>query len=284
MLDIFFELAEHMGMLDKVLKTLCGIRGWNYEELKAKVEEARRKGESMVKGIYLYNVEELAKKLGVSPEEVERELKEKGQITIKECHKFIKEAPIPWKYPAPTPSGRIEIYSLLFYNFIKKYGYKPNWDPVITYIPPNWREGLKPEDKLPLGEFYFVYGKVPTMAYTNTVSNDLLTALTQKIGRQSYALWINRKTAEAMGIKDGDIVEVENAVSGQKIRVEVYLTEMIRPDTVFLPAAFGSEVQAFNNMHGKGAPLNAIIPYRVEPAIGAYKSEQFTVKVRRVGG
>ena len=64
-----------------------------------------------------------------------------------------------------------------------------------------------------------------------------------------------------------------------KVKGKAHLTKLIRPDTIFIPAAFGASSKKLTYGCGLGTPLNDLIPYRPEPVIGGYRANEFTVKV-----
>jgi hypothetical protein len=64
-----------------------------------------------------------------------------------------------------------------------------------------------------------------------------------------------------------------------KVKGKAHLTKPIRPDTIFIPGAFGASSKKLTYGCGLGTPLNDLIPYRPEPVIGGYRANEFTVKV-----
>jgi len=55
---------------------------------------------------------------------------------------------------------------------------------------------------------------------------------------------------------------------------------MIRPDTVFLPSAYGSKNPKLGIAGGKGTALNELMPYSIEPLAASFMSQEFTVRIR----
>ena len=128
---------------------------------------------------------------------------------------------------------------------------------------------MRPQDKLSDDEFFFSYGKIPIMSYTSTVQNDLLIALAKQDPLKNFGLWINPRRARKLGIGEGDRVELENTVSGQKAVAYAHLTELVRKGPC------GKAIK-------EGTVLNKIIPYRLEPVVGSFRTCEFTIKVRKV--
>ncbi len=95
-------------------------------------------------------------------------------------------------------------------------------------------------------------------------------------------LWMNPQTARARGIRDGDEVWVEshNAVTGEtrRVKVKVFLTEAIRPDTVGLPHHYG-DIARHPWSQGQGPA--AVQLFFTGPGYVANTADQsFLVKVR----
>ena len=227
----------------------------------------------------LYTV---SKKLGMTPKQLEETLEKKGVLPLKTKEELMEEAGMPYKLPVPTFSGRVEIYSTLFGHFNMKYGVDPHWHPILTYIDWEYKKGAKRDYKPTGNEFFFAYGKVPEMTYLTTADNPLLHSLVERHKDENYGFWMNPKAAERLGLKEGDKIEVENTVSGQKIRSFVHITEMVREDTVYVMSDFGLDNKLLKYGSGKGVDLGRLIPHRLGPVTGSVLSCQFTVKVRKI--
>lgn len=282
MLDIYFELAHRMGKYEMYVKAMADFFGWDAEVLRKVVDGARAKGQSVGLPLRDMLIANLAQKSGKPLEQVRKSLTEQGVLPVLKVEEQIHEAGIPYVYPAPTPSGRIELYSMLFASFAKQHGYKPNWDPIVAYMSPQWREGLEPGDPLAGNEFYFTHGHIATMSHTSTADNDLLMALTQEQGLMYTGAWINNSRAVQLGLKNGDVIELENSATGQKATAKAYITELIRPDTLFVASSLGHENKELSVAVGVGTALNKLVPYKMEPVAGTALTGQLTVKVRKV--
>lgn len=281
MLDIYFELANRFGKYDQYVKGMADFFGWDHETLKKTVDGARSRGESIGLPLRDMLIAGNAKKMGKPVEVLQKALTEQGVLPVMKMEEQIKEAGIPYVYPAPTPSGRIELYSLFFAGFTKEHGYKPNWDPMVAYMDPEWKPGMKPTDALAEDEFYFTNGHIATMSHSSSADNDLLMALTKDQGLIYTGVWMNPMRAGRLGIKNGDAIELENTVSGQKARGNAYLTELIRPDTVFIASSLGHENRELATAIGVGTALNKLVPYKLEPVAGVVQTGQFTVRVSK---
>jgi len=280
-LDIFLDIAQEMGVYEKYIQTMAGMMHADPEMMLRTIDEYRQNGRSVAEALQQMAVAKHAAQMGISPEEMKRSLSE-GALPVQTREKLIEEAGIPYKYPAPTPSGRVELYSLLFADFIQRSGaYQPEIDPLVAYVPTVFREGLSPDAPLPDDEFYIVYGKVATMTHTSTADNDLLMALTRQKEDIYLRVWMNARRAKALGLFNGDTILLQNTRSGQEVTAQVFLTEWIRPDTLFFPSNFGHENEQLKTAFSVGAAWNRLVPRMAETTAGGAMASQFTVKVRK---
>ena len=150
---------------------------------------------------------------------------------------------------------------------------------MLGYVP---RVTSNQQEKASLdrNEFYFTYGKVPVVSHASTNSNNpILAAVTRPKSGAYMGLWMNSRRAGELGLKNGQTVEVTNLRYGPKVKATLFTTEMIRPDTVFLPSSFGSRNKKLQVAGGKGTPLNDLMPYSIEPIAASFMSQEFTVSV-----
>ena len=279
-LDIFVDLAERMGVYRNFLYGLANVLTLDAKGLYKAVDDGRKAGIPAGQALRDFTTATLAQKIGRPAAEIANTLKEKGVYAVQDAEMMLKEAGIPFQYPAPTQSGRLELFSSQLAAFAREHGYKPNWDPIATYMPPLYQHGRNAP--LPDDEFFFSFGKLPTMSHTATAGNDLLAALTQTKGLRNYGVWINPKRARSLGIQTGDWLELKNAeAQGYSTQAQAFVTEMVRPDTVFMASNAGARHQE-SVLERKWAPINALIPYRLGPATGVLKTCEFTVKVHKI--
>jgi len=284
MLDIFFELASRFGRYDQYMKAMSDFFGWDLAALKGVVDGARSQGRSLAPGLREMMIAGAARRMGKPVEALQKDFNEQGTVRVSTLEEQLKEAGIPYMFPAPTPSGRVELYSLFFAGFTKEHGYKPNWDPIVAYMDPEWRPGMKSGDPLGEDEFYFTHGHISTMSPTSSADNDLLMALTREQGLIYTGVWMNPRRAAKLGIASGDAIELENSVTGQRAEGRAYVTELIRPDTVFIASSLGHENRELATAVGVGTALNKLVPYKMEPVAGVAETGQFTVRVRKLTG
>lgn len=110
-------------------------------------------------------------------------------------------------------------------------------------------------------ELYFVNGKSAVRTNGHNGNNLWLNNLLD-----DAAVWINPKTAERLGIKNGDKVEIYNRYSTQKGKALV--TKGVREDTIFAYFGFGHISKELKRAYGKGVNSNALYSPLVSPNSG----------------
>ena len=132
-------------------------------------------------------------------------------------------------------------------------------------------------------EFYFTYGKAPTVSHGSTNSNNPVLAAINNFKSDIYqGVWIHPDRANALGIENGDPIRLTNNVSGQETTGHAYVTRLVHQDALFIYSAFGVENPALSRTAGKGTATNKLIPHEVEPVVAGFRSQEFTVKVTPV--
>ncbi|KJS29616.1 MAG: molybdopterin oxidoreductase [Desulfatitalea sp. BRH_c12] len=127
-----------------------------------------------------------------------------------------------------TPSGKIELHSSLLENA----GY-PSFPP---YVPVARPQG---------DQFRLVVGRVAAHTHVSTQNNPYLSELFP-----TNTLWINTQRAAALGIKDGQDVQVGSGVGTGTIKA--YVTDLIHPEAVFMVHGFGHEARRATRCFEKG--------------------------------
>ena len=283
--DMLCEIAERMGKLKPFLDGVAEYAGLDKEMLEAEILAAKKAGkplnEAFLKSAYSAMGKFAAHVSGkeLTGAEVESIIRKKGMLMLKDAATVLKETNMPRKIPVPTVSGRLELYSPVLASFADAAGPQPIFNPVLGYIP---RVTSDKEEKATLdrNEFYFTYGKVPVVSHASTNSNNpILASVTRPKSGIFMGLWMNSSKAGELGLKNGQTVEVTNLRYGPKVKATLFTTEMIRPDTVFLPSSFGSRNKKLSVAGGKGTPLNELMPYSIEPIAASFMSQEFTVSV-----
>jgi anaerobic selenocysteine-containing dehydrogenase len=280
-LDIFFDIAEQMGAYREYVRQVALNYDSDYATTLAKFNAARKKGVTVAVVMRELAIEREAPTVNMTVKQMTDSLK-KGAVTPLSREELVAEAGVPRVYPAPTPSGRIELYSLFFAALTERSGaYDPHMDPLINYTGTVFRDGLSAGEDLAADEFYMTYGHIATMTHTSTSDNDLLVAISKEKPDRYMRLWMNRDSASKLGLKDNDTVRLKNTASGQEVEMPLFATEMIRPDTVFFPSPFGAENKAQTSATGLGAAYNKLVPRMFESISGGSMASQFTVKVSK---
>lgn len=179
-------------------------------------------------------------------------LKQEGVVKV--------EAVKPDYAKLKTPSGKVELHS----RAIQQAG----GSPVPVYDPPLVQPGNE--------EFRLLHGHVPMHTHTATFNNAWLNAIMPE-----NELWINTRRATALGIKDGDLVEVRSKVG--KVQVKAKVTEAIHPEAVFMVHGFGCLVPQQRLAYRKGANDSSLVPIIAAPLSGAAAQCEVLVTVRKVG-
>ncbi len=284
--DIFCEITDRMGKLGPYIESIAEYAGLDKALLKRKIAAAKAEGkpynEAFLETAYVA-LGHLSEHVGgkkLSGEEVEKTICEKGLIILKNADELLEEAAMPEKIPVPTLSGRLELYSPILASFARAAGPHPLWDPVLDYLPVTLSDETG-KASLDQDEFYFTYGKIPVVSHASTNNNNALLAAVTKPKESSFVgLWINKTKAEALGFSEGELVEVENLRHNKKVNAKLFVTEMIRPDTVFLPSSYGSKNPKLGIAGGKGTALNELMSYSIEPMAASFMSQEFTVRIR----
>ncbi|ARU50113.1 molybdopterin-containing oxidoreductase family protein [Sulfurospirillum diekertiae] len=138
---------------------------------------------------------------------------------------------------------------------------------------PVWKKEY--EMAVPAGKFRFITGRHAQFTQSGTSNNRMLLNLVP----ENFA-WINKRTAEKMGIKFGDKIEVVSKVG--KTTIKAYPTEKIGPDTLFFIHGFGNYSEALTRAYHNGGNDAAIIEDSMEPMHGASCLHDTIVEIRKV--
>ncbi|MBP9613300.1 MAG: thiosulfate reductase PhsA, partial [Sulfurospirillum sp.] len=87
-------------------------------------------------------------------------------------------------------------------------------------------------------------------------------------------------TAKAHGLREGESCYLQNGVD--KLKTKVFITEGIRPDTLFAYMGFGTDSLRLTRAHGKGINPSKLLPLHVAPICGAMVTN-VGVKILKIG-
>jgi thiosulfate reductase/polysulfide reductase chain A len=164
----------------------------------------------------------------------------------------------------PTPSGKIEFASDWLSNKTDSSGRTVAALPVFE--PRDWQ----PSADYPL---FLINWKEASHTHTRTMNNPWL--MEQK---GSNPLLINRKTAEKLGLKDGDTVWVESPHSRDKAVAKV--TEAIHPEVVGWQHGFGHWAMG-QVAKGKGTNTGQFLATKSDALSGQSLNKECCVRVTK---
>ncbi len=286
--DILLRITEIIsGKTGHFLDWIEKLTGLPAAPVAAALEKHRKAGAKspFSAGCREVAFERAAKKAGISVKQLDTALREKGVYLEEDHQRLLDHSAMPWKLPLPTGSGRVEFYSSLFDMLRKGGGKGPHFSVLATHIPAECRKDAKSGGLLADDEFYFTYGKAPTVSYASTNSNNPVLAAINKFKKGIYTnVWIHPARAAYLGIKDGDAIRLVNAMTGQSAEGHAHVTRLIHRDAVFLYSSFGAENPVLTRAVGMGTPTSKLIPYAVEPVVAGFRSQEFTVRIRKIEG
>lgn len=148
-----------------------------------------------------------------------------------------------------TPTGKIELSS----TRLKQAGF--DGVPQYTAHPDN-----------PPGYLRLVYGRVPMHTFGRTSNNRFLGEL-----KAENQLWINNVTARDLGLNDNEYVFLINQKGNKSSsKVQVKMTERIRPDVVYMAHGFGQQDARLKWAYQRGVSVNEMISeMTVDPIMGS---------------
>jgi thiosulfate reductase/polysulfide reductase chain A len=183
------------------------------------------------------------------------ELKQRGYypMPVAAAAEAAAEKTLSWS----TPSGKMELASDTLRN--------SNFSPV-----PVWEE----PPQVPEGQFYLLTGKVAQHTQFATQNNKLLHERVP-----DNPLWINTQSAAARSINEGDEIWVESAAG--KVKTTAHVTELIRPDCVFMTPGFGHVSKALQTAYASGTSDSDLHLAFTDRVSGSQALSQTTVLVTK---
>jgi thiosulfate reductase/polysulfide reductase chain A len=146
-----------------------------------------------------------------------------------------------------TPSGRIELYA----SVLERAGFDPIPRFTLHESPPS-------------GYYRLITGRSPSHTFGRTSNNPLLAQL-----QPENEVWINYYVAKTWGISNGQYIVLVNQDGKESNRVKARVTEMIRPDCVYMVHGFGHTQPQMRRSFMKGADDNGLFSrYRTDPLMG----------------
>lgn len=147
-----------------------------------------------------------------------------------------------------TKSGKIELYS----STLAELGF----DPMPVY---------EPVEEVPKGYFRLLYGRSPVHSFARTQNNEIL-----HYYMPVNTIWLNNKVAEQLGLRDGNVIQLENQAGVMSNPVKLHVTAGIRPDCVFTVHGFGEKSLYMTRAYEKGTSDTYLMSrVKVDPICGA---------------
>jgi thiosulfate reductase/polysulfide reductase chain A len=162
----------------------------------------------------------------------------------------------------PTPSGKIEMLS-------------GKWAKAGRETLPPYAAPASP----PEGMFRITFGRTGVHTQGHTVNNPLLAEQMSE-----NVAWIHTSRAEALGIVDGEMIEVFSS-KGQTGRIRAFVTDCIHPEALFMVHGFGHRLPVESRAFGKGAADNELMPGGLEfwdKGGGCLSMQEHFVGVRKI--
>lgn len=184
-------------------------------------------------------------------------LREEGIVSLADAPKLIPREALKF----PTPSGKIE-----FAGEMLKQGGVPAF-PAYEAKP------------APTGDrFILLFGRPATLAHGQSLNNPLLNDIAPE-----QVLWIHPERAAALGISDGDEVEI-NGGGDYSGCLKAKVTRWIHPEAVFMLHGYGATVPLATRALGVGVADQRLQHgklYEFDPAGGGNALTETIVQIKR---
>ena len=189
---------------------------------------------------------------GVSLEDFDK----KGFVTLasEPLYKPVKEGSFK------TPSGKIQI--------------------IDAKLEADGQPSLKPyvsPERPPMDKFRITFGRCVLHTQGHTVNNTLLFERMPE-----NTLWINTARAKAIGIEDGEYVNVSS--NGHTGSIKAFVTDFIHPEAIFMIHGFGHTLPVESRAKGKGVADNELMPKGIrkyDKSGGAVSMQEHFVSVTK---
>ena len=185
------------------------------------------------------------------------EMRETGIVRLTDAPKLTPRDQLKF----PTPSGKIEIDS----DFLKKAGL-PSLAPYEPKMAPTG------------DHFHLLFARPATLAHGQSLNNPILNEIAPK-----QELWVHPDRARALGIGDGDEVEI-NGGGRYSGRIKAKVTRWIHPEAVFMLHGYGATVPLATRACGLGVADQRLQHgklYEFDPAGGGNAMTETVVQIKR---
>ncbi|RWX45867.1 molybdopterin dinucleotide binding domain-containing protein [Candidatus Electrothrix aarhusensis] len=110
--------------------------------------------------------------------------------------------------------------------------------------------------------FRLIYGRSPVHTFSRTINTQWLWEL-----EKENEAWLNKKEADRLGIKNGQLVSLENQDGIRCNKIKVKVTERIRHDCLYMVHGFGHNAPGLTRANGRGADDQKLITKYIEDPI-----------------
>ncbi len=155
-----------------------------------------------------------------------------------------------------TKSGKIELVSSL----LEDAGFDSF--PAYQHMP-----------SPPAGQFRLIVGRCAQHTHVSTQNNLYLNEIAGE-----NQLWLNSRPAAALGVADGDWVEVSSSRGAGKIKVQV--SDLIHPEAAFMLHGFGHQAKGASRSFGRGLADGLLMENVSDPIGGSPALHHTFVSVR----
>ncbi|XOF32753.1 MAG: molybdopterin-dependent oxidoreductase [Candidatus Electrothrix sp. YB6] len=138
---------------------------------------------------------------------------------------------------------------VLYSEDLEEHGF----DPVPQY------ERIEQPKK---NTYRLIYGRSPVHTFSRTINTQWLWEL-----QKENEVWLNKKEADRIGVKNGQYVLLENQDGVRCNRVKVRATERIRRDCVYMVHGFGHNAPGLKRADQRGADDQQLITKYIEDPI-----------------
>jgi len=129
------------------------------------------------------------------------------------------------------------------------------------------------------GWFRLLYGRSPLHTFGRTQNNEILFDIAP-----SNCVWVNPRCAEALGIRHGDPVFIENAQGDQTGPLPARVTDRIAERSVYMVHGFGHRASGLRlACCSGGSDSDVIHDYAIDPVTGSTGMRVQFVKLRPAG-
>ena len=186
------------------------------------------------------------------------EMREKGFVSLANAPRLMPREELRF----PTPSGKIEIESAV----LQQAG--------LPSLPPYEAKAAPADDR-----FLLLIGRTATLTHGQSLNNPILNEIAPE-----QVLWIHPDRATALGIGDGDTVEVRGGGSYAG-RIKAWVTPWIHQEAVFMLHGYGATVPLATRALGRGVADQRLQDgklYDFDPAGGGCALTETTVQIKHV--